>query len=69
MDVAKIKRAAAGAALVGDDQTHQRLEQALGRPIVVDLEVARAHRQAHIAAYAKAQALATLGVPLADLER
>jgi len=69
MDVAKLKRAAAGAALVGDDQTYQRLEQALGRPIVVDLDSARAHRQAHIAAYAKAQALATLGIPLADLDR
>jgi hypothetical protein len=69
MDIAKLKRAAAGAALMGDDQTYQRLEQALGRPIVVDLETVRAHRQAHIAAYAKAQALEALGVALADLER
>jgi alpha-D-ribose 1-methylphosphonate 5-triphosphate synthase subunit PhnG len=69
VDTAKIKRAAAGAALLGDADTYQRLEQALGRPIVVDLDAARAHRQAHIAAYAKAQALATLGVALADLER
>jgi hypothetical protein len=69
VDVAKLTQAAAGAALAGDDQTYRRLEQALGRPIVVDLDAARAHRQAHIAAYAKAQALETLGIPLADLDR
>ena len=69
MDEGKLRDAAAGAVLLGDDHAFGKLEGALGEPIVVDLQHARAHRQAHIAAYAKAQALTTLGVPLADLAR
>ena len=69
MDEAKMRDAAAGAVLLGDDHTLSQLEGALGEPVVVDLQHARAHRQRCVAAHAKAQALATLGVPLADLAR
>jgi hypothetical protein len=70
MDVGKLRDAAAGAVLLGDARTYQRIERALGEPVVVpNLSYTQAHRQRCIAAHAKAQALATLGIPLADQSR
>jgi hypothetical protein len=70
VDKGKLRDAAAGAVLLGDAHTYHRIEQALGGPVVVpNLSYTHAHRQRCITAHAKAQALATLGIPLADLDR